>query len=60
MGQGQIRKVNRGYLDDGTFIIECRPWALRLNSYHVKENPLRGDVRRLCRALGIELKEVKQ
>lgn len=48
---------DHGYLDADYWVIECRKLALRLNSYPVKENPTRGDVRRLCKALGIELKE---
>lgn len=54
----EVIGFNRGgCLDVGYWVIECQKLALRLNSYQVKENPTRGDVRRLCKALGIELKE---
>lgn len=36
---------------------KCWDWSLWCGKMKVKDDPTRGDVRRLCRALGIELKE---
>jgi len=36
---------------------KCWDWSLWCGKMKVKDDPTRGDVRLLCRALGIELKE---